>query len=495
MQMEQHMRNLRVIRAKVGKARTPKDHEVISKEITEAIKNIGCNPEKIFYTINNNKTPNLSIRKAVRTRIGTKKIGEGAYGEVFFGCVDKECKKDIAIKVQREPLGKEYRIGKLMSKFGGTSMYALESCKGKHIMYSEYANGGTLEEYIDKNITNLRPIHFRFIITHVLYNLYRIHKKYPSFRHNDLHANNILVNMDTPTLKRETYKIGDMKLRVEDVGLKLLLNDYGLSTMKNIVNPNIGGLRKEWGIDPKSHFMYDTHLFLNAIYLICARIKYKVRILTQRLKNMKNEVNEVNKENLKKQIEKEKLKDVSSVNETIQFILRILPSEYRGGKNTNKIENFRMRFGVSHTKMPNFEKIFSDPYFLPYKSQIKKRLDPLSFLPKATPLPKQKPKTPQNNTTGNASQSAAMKRAKAVMNKEKQKKAQPLKRRLAAPITIKPSPPKVTIAPKGYTRIDGKKCITYKKSELIEKANKAGINTQGKTVKQICDALKLKYLK
>lgn len=471
MQVEQHMRNLRVIRAKVGKARTPKDHEVISKEITEAIKKIGCNPEKIFYTINNNKTPNFSIRKAMRTRVGTKKIGEGAYGEVFFGCVDKECKKDIAIKVQREPLGKEYRIGKLMSKLGGTNMYALESCKGKHIMYSEYANGGTLEEYIVKNITNLRPIHFRFIITQVLYNLYRIHKKYPSFRHNDLHANNILVNVDTPTLKRETYKIGNMTLRVEDVGLKLLLNDYGLSTMRNIVNPNISGLRKEWGIDPKSHFMYDAHLFLNAIYLICARIKYKI-----------------NKEN-------EKLKDVSSVNETIQFILRILPPEYRGGKTTNKIQNFRMRFGVPHTKIPNFEKIFSDPYFLPYKSHINKRSDPLSFLPKATPLPKQKPKTPQKNTTGNASQSAAMKRAKAVMNREKQKKAQPLKRRLAVPITIKPPPPKVTIAPKGYTRIDGKKCITYKKSELIEKANKAGINTQGKTIKQICDSLKIKYLK
>ena len=78
------MRNLRVIRAKVGKARTPKDHEAISKEITEAIRKIGCNPNKIFYTINNNKTPNFSVKKAIRTKVGTKKIGEGEYGEVFF---------------------------------------------------------------------------------------------------------------------------------------------------------------------------------------------------------------------------------------------------------------------------------------------------------------------------------------------------------------------------------------------------------------------------
>ena len=50
MQVDQHIKNLRFLRAKVGKARTPKDHEKIGKEITEAIKKLGCNPNKIFYT-------------------------------------------------------------------------------------------------------------------------------------------------------------------------------------------------------------------------------------------------------------------------------------------------------------------------------------------------------------------------------------------------------------------------------------------------------------
>lgn len=496
MQVEQHMRNLSVIRAKVGKAKTPKDHETISKEITEAIRKIGCNPNKIFYTINNNKTPNLSIKRAIKTKVGTKKIGKGEYGEVFFGCVDKECKKDIAIKVQTEPLGREFRIGKVVSRFGGTKMYAQESCKGKHIMYSEYANSGTLEEYIDKNISKLRPIHFRFIITQVLYNLYRIHKTYPSFRHNDLHANNILVNVDTPTLKIEKYKIGNMILNVEDIGLKLLLNDYGLSTMKNIVNPAISGLRKEWGIDPKSHTMYDAHLILNAIFLICSRIKYKIQTLNKQLKNLKNKENAKNQiKNLEKQIEKEKLKNVSSVNQAYEFILRILPPEYLGSE-TTKIKNFRMRFGVTHPKMPSFEQIFADPYFYPYKLSIKKKTDPLSLIPKATPLPKQrpKPKVVQKQSTGNASQSAALRRAKAVMNREKQKKTQPIKRRVVPPMRS-PNAPKVTIAPKGYVRVNGKKCVTYKKKDIVDIAKKAGINVQGKTIEKICESLKIKYMK
>ena len=63
MQIDQHIRNLRFIRGKVGKARTPKDHEKIGKEVSDAIKKIGCNPNKIFYTINNNSTPNFSIKK------------------------------------------------------------------------------------------------------------------------------------------------------------------------------------------------------------------------------------------------------------------------------------------------------------------------------------------------------------------------------------------------------------------------------------------------
>lgn len=451
MQVERHMRNLRVIRAKVGKARTPKDHETISKEITEAIRKIGCNPNKIFYTINNNRPPNFSVKRAFRTKVGTKKIGEGEYGEVFFGCVDKECKKDIAIKVQNEPLGREFRIGKVVSKFGGTNMYALESCKGKHIMYSEYVNGGTLEDFIMKNKKTLRPIHYRFIITQVLYNLYRIHKKYPSFRHNDLHAKNVLVNIDVPTLKVETYKIGNMKLNVEDVGLKLLLNDYGLSTMKNIVNPTISGLRKGWGIDPKSHPMYDAHLFLNAMFMIC-------------IKN-KNE----------------------NTTGVINFIKRILPSQYLG-LISQKIQNFRMRFGVTHSEIPSFEKIFSDVYFSPYTSRgIKKKIDPLAFIPKAKPIQTPKPKAQEKKVAS----ASGIQKAKNILARNAQKKAAPVKRRV-----IKKSPEiKVTVAPKGYTRVDGKKCKTYKKSELIEKAKKAGINTQGKTIEKICEALKIKYVK
>jgi tRNA A-37 threonylcarbamoyl transferase component Bud32 len=447
MQVDQHIRNLRFLRAKVGKAKTPKDHEKIGKEVTEAIKKLGCNPNKIFYTINDNKTPNLTVKKSVRTRLGTSKIGEGEYGEIFFGCVDKECKKDIAIKIQSESLKSEYKIGKMLNGLGGVNMYALETCGRKNIMYSEYVNGGALEDYIKKNIDKLRPIHFRFMVTEILYNLYRIHKKYPSFRHSDLHAKNILINTDTPTLEKKEMKIGKITLNVEDVGIRTLLTDYGLSSTSTIKNPVAKGLDKEWGISQKSHPMYDVHLFLNALFLVCVRL------------------------------------NTESVSETIRFIQRTLPREYLGNK-TNKVENFRLRLNVDHSTLPTFEKIFSDQFFVPYRSKITERVDPLSFIPKAKPVPKQKPKA-KPKPTGNVSQSAAMRRAKAVLNKEKEKT---VKRRASPPI-------KVNMAPKGYVRVNGKKCKTYKKKDIVELAKKAGIDTQGKTIEKICESLKLKYVK
>ena len=35
----------------------------------------------------------------------------------------------------------------------------------------------------------------------------------------------------------------------------------------------------------------------------------------------------------------------------------------------------------------------------------------------------------------------------------------------------------------------------YKKQDLIKKANNLGINTDGKTIKQLCQDIKLKYIK
>ena len=166
-----------------------------------------------------------------------------------------------------------------------------------------------------------------------------------------------------------------------------------------------------------------------------------------------------------------------------------MPSEYIGSK-TRKIENFRMRLNADHSNFPTFSRIFSDPYFIPYRKTIK---NSLSFIPRAKPIaPKPKPKPKQVVNASQNKANSAIRRAKAILEKEAQKKSAPVKRRV---VKKTPPPVKVSIAPKGYVRVNGKKCSTYKKKDIVEIAKKVGIDVQGKTIEKICESLKIKYVK
>lgn len=158
------------------------------------------------------------------------------------------------------------------------------------------------------------------------------------------------------------------------------------------------------------------------------------------------------------------------------------------GFRSPKIENFRLRINADHSGLPSFEKIFSDPYFLPYRTTVKLKNNPLNFIPKAKPIvyrPKPKPKT-----TTRTSESA-IQRAKSILQKEAKRKAAPIKRRVARTSPLN----KISIAPKGYVRVNGKKCTTYKKKDIVEIAKKMGVDVQGKTIEKICESLKIKYIK
>ena len=51
------------------------------------------------------------------------------------------------------------------------------------------------------------------------------------------------------------------------------------------------------------------------------------------------------------------------------------------------------------------------------------------------------------------------------------------------------------MAKKGYIKINKRKCVNYKKQELVRLARTMDIDPQGKTIKKICNELKLKYIK
>lgn len=162
-----------------------------------------------------------------------KLIGEGEYGKIYKA--KNKNGRIIVIKNSDKNLQTEHNIAKKLEGFNVPLVYGY-----RQLLISEFINGITFKEYIrGGQRKDLKAMAYR-----VISNLEQIHKKMPTFRHHDLHLDNIMV---LP-------------------GAKVKILDFGLSTMRGIKNPNIKNLKNNYGIFTESFFMYDAHLFLNSLY-------------------------------------------------------------------------------------------------------------------------------------------------------------------------------------------------------------------------------------
>ena len=185
---------------------------------------------------------------------GSVKIGEGQYGKVYRGCIDDGCEKYIVYKEIRTPslsektnnipLAKfkraldeinpptkmEFTIAKKLEGFGVPKMYLYKTCDYKDILYTEYVKGKELVEWM---VTQPTLPAIKSVMAQVIYNLYRIQKKYPGFRHHDLHLGNILVR---------PVPVKDMKIMgstISNAGFEAVIIDFGFSVFPRIKNPLI----------------------------------------------------------------------------------------------------------------------------------------------------------------------------------------------------------------------------------------------------------------
>jgi len=379
-------------------AKTSSQKNAVGEEVKKLIRGQkACYPEQQFFT-KIQMTP-LKINKATRLRV----IGKGTYGTVFYGCLDDECKTQVAIKVTTEPSARmEYRIAEKLRGMGVPRMYHFKSCDRDDVLYFEYIEGEPLEKWIKRSQS---PDDYRQVISQLITNLKAIHEKYPKFRHHDLHWNNILV------LK----------------GNKPIMIDFGMSTIEGIRNPNVvSGEFKNSGIYSGSHQMYDAHYILNIIY------NYTKSVPVRHF-----------------------MEDLFSR----QYLLRSSPVT----------KDFRLR-PLKHTGLPTYVQILKHPFL-----QAKKKIAILrKIIPKKTVA--LKPKTPAKPAT-----MSAIRRARAVLQKEAEKKKLPPKRPGIA--KRKPSvmsqvreiekkiavnKPKIFINKNGDLKIDRRKCRLYKKEELVK---------------------------
>jgi|TARA_R110000851_G_scaffold106842_3_gene226526 tRNA A-37 threonylcarbamoyl transferase component Bud32 len=326
---------------------------------------------------------------------GAVKIGEGQYGKVYRGCVDEGCEKYIVYKEIRTPslnenvpLARfkkaldeinpkmEYTIAKKLEGFGVPKMYLYKTCDRKDILYSEYINGKELAEWL-WNQPSLFAI--RSVMLQVIYNLYRIQKKYPGFRHHDLHLRNILVR--PVPMKALKITLDDKTYMVSNAGFEAVMIDFGFSMFPRIKNPLINTNNyKNIGISRKSDKHYDLHYFLNSVHAMVLQ----PRTRTERVVKI--------------------------------FIENLLPANYLVNK-SNSVKNSRLRGNKSVNL--SFEEVLSKPFFTGEKTVM-------------VPMPKpQKPviiMVPKKKFQSPANKKAAIARA-AAMLKAIPKKRKPIIRR------------------------------------------------------------------
>ena len=137
------------------------------------------------------------------------------------------------------------------------------------VLVSEWANGGDLLEHIRKNYKTMKVKHWRTILFQILSVLSVIQTRYPSFRHNDMKANNILIHhidVDNHN-KKYLYKINNQNYVVPNIGFQIKLWDFDFACIPGVVDNS--KVEAEWtskiNITPEQNRYYDIHYFLNTL--------------------------------------------------------------------------------------------------------------------------------------------------------------------------------------------------------------------------------------
>ena len=131
------------------------------------------------------------------------------------------------------------------------------------ILISEFASEGDLQDFLLKYYEkkSFTLTYWRAIFFQILSTLASIHSKYPSFRHNDLKPDNILVHKISLDLTKFSYRVEKKKYVLPNIGYQIRLWDFDFSSISGIADNNKLGLSwtNELNLTSKQHRYIDVH--------------------------------------------------------------------------------------------------------------------------------------------------------------------------------------------------------------------------------------------
>lgn len=331
----------------------------------------------------------------LKVKPGLVRLGSGRQGVVYMGSTSARGFDPYAIKVspkdlsaykrgEIQPAQAEYNIQSkvmLAARDNVVNVYNIVYCKEfvkpdelvvnhagnatmmdrklQSVIFMQYANEGTLLEWLNV-MANASPRRLddtvmRDLVHQILTTIQKIQKRYPEFRHNDLHLNNIFVNHLGGRIPR------------------FLIGDFGWArTEKTGTNPAVNSLTansttaQAYGVGPETDARYDGHLFLNE---------------------------------LGAWVTKNASKATDGFKRTIEFLRTAIPSGYRGVKDKH-VNEHRLKYMDPCPGLPTLDalvnsKFLSDSFFnspSPPKAKPRVPSPPPKAKPKVPSPPKAKPK-------------------------------------------------------------------------------------------------------
>lgn len=131
----------------------------------------------------------------------------------------------------------------------------------------EYANSGDFLNFLKNEYKTLSLIEWKTFFFQIISTLAVIHVHYPTFRHNDFKANNILVHKIKKNSKYVNYTICGKNYKTPNVGYTLKICDFDFASIDGVIN-NIK-VNLEWankyGINCQKNLYYDIHYLFNSL--------------------------------------------------------------------------------------------------------------------------------------------------------------------------------------------------------------------------------------
>ena len=301
--------------------------------------------------------------RTTKTGCSKNRLGGGAYGTAYKAYANngktvplvvkestKQNKDDQESKIEHDTI-------KVLRNAGFSEniprVYGYKICDKNEYLFSDLVKGVALKDFRPTSKDQLASI-----VTQILYTLYKINKKIPSFRHHDLHQDNVMIVKDEVKDliindgQGRNYKFnnGGVKAVIIDFGLAYIApNDANKYLNGGAVNPKVrNGNYNHSGIGPKSSPMYDAHFFLYCVYaLINPNNRSRMRPATN--------ITNVNK---KKEIEE-------SMTRVRQYIEKQFESRFLNMVDTTIITGGRLTFKGQKGVKTNLLKLIQDINLIP----------------------------------------------------------------------------------------------------------------------------------